>query len=152
MSKPKFRPGEQRDLPELVRIYNHYVAKTHITFDIPTFTVEERRPWFESFSESGPYRLLVAEIAGQPVGYASSSRFRLKPAYDQSVETTIYLDATFVGRGIGPQLYASLLEVLQSVVCFLSTACSWTDCSRTRVASAIRSSPASVAGSYPTRN
>ena len=91
VSASRIRPAEERDLPELVRIYNHFVTTTHITFDTQAFTVNQRRPWFESFSGSSPHRLLVAEVAHQPVGYASSCQFRARPAYDQSVETTIYL-------------------------------------------------------------
>lgn len=114
MTAARIRPAEQEDLPELVRIYNHYVTTTHVTFDTEAFTVDQRRPWFERFSESGPHRLLVAELAHQPVGYASSGEFRAKPAYGQSVETTIYLDPAFIGRGIGQRLYAALLDSIRS--------------------------------------
>lgn len=114
MSDLRIRPAEQRDLPALVDIYNHYVTTTHITFDTYAFTVDGRRRWFNSFSRTGAHRLLVADVSGQPVGYASSGEFRAKPAYDRSVETTIYLDPGFVGRGIGQRLYKVLLDMLQS--------------------------------------
>ncbi len=114
MSDWIIRPSEEQDLPPLVEIYNHYIRTTPITFDTNPFTVDERRPWFAGFSQSGPHRLLVAEVSGVVVGYASSGRFRPKPAYDRSVETTIYLAPDFVGRGIGAQLYGSLLDALRS--------------------------------------
>jgi phosphinothricin acetyltransferase len=114
VSDTRVRPAEECDLAELVRIYNHYVTNTHITFDTVVFTVEQRRPWFEKFSESGPHRLLVAEVESQPIGYASSGQHRPKPAYDQSVETTIYLDPLFTGRGIGRLLYGALLDTMRS--------------------------------------
>ena len=110
MSAPRIRPAEERDLPHLVRIYNHYVTTTHITFDTQAFSEEQRRPWFEGFSGSGPHQLLVAEVDGRSVGYASSGQFRTKPAYDRSVETTIYLDRDFTRRGIGAPLYGTLLD------------------------------------------
>ena len=114
MSETRIRPAEERDLSEVVRIYNHYVTTTHITFDTKAFGPDQRRPWFEGFSESGPYRLLIVEAAHRLVGYASSQRFRKKPAYDRSVETTVYLDPAFVGRGMGQQLYGSLLDALHA--------------------------------------
>ena len=114
MSAARIRPAERRDLPELVRIYNHSVTHTHITFDTRAFALEQRRPWFEGFSESGPHQLLVAELDDQPIGDASSRKFRGKPAYDQSVETTIYLDPAFVGRGFGHRLYGALLDSLRT--------------------------------------
>jgi phosphinothricin acetyltransferase len=114
VSQSRVRPAEQDDLPTLVEIYNHYVRTTHITFDTCPFRIDERRPWFASFSRSGPHRLFVSEVSNQVVGYASSSQFRAKPAYDTSVETTVYLDPDFVGRGIGERLYGALLDALQS--------------------------------------
>ena len=65
------RAALQGDLPALVRIYNHYVTTTFITFDTEPFTLAQRQAWFDEFSASGPYRLLVAQIGGEPAGYAS---------------------------------------------------------------------------------
>ncbi|MDX1498921.1 MAG: GNAT family N-acetyltransferase [Woeseiaceae bacterium] len=106
------RPGEARDIARLVDIYNHYVTETHITFDTEPFAVGARTQWFTQFAETGPYRLLVAEADGRVAGYASSTRFKDKPAYRTSVETTIYIDPERRGRGIGSALYSALLEQL----------------------------------------
>ena len=106
------RPGAASDLPALVAIYDHYVEKTAITFDIEPFSVETRRPWFEQFAASGRYRLIVAEHQGEAIGYACSMRFRNKPAYDPSVETSIYLAPQWTGRGLGRKLYAELFAAL----------------------------------------
>ena len=46
--------------------------------------------------------------------FRSSSRFRVKPAYNNSVETTIYLNPDATGKGIGRRLYAALLDELTS--------------------------------------
>jgi phosphinothricin acetyltransferase len=113
-NEARIRHAARGDLPELVRIYNHYVSATHITFDTVEFSVDQRRAWFDRFSRSGIHRLLVAEVDSRPVGYASSQEFRAKPAYHPSVETSIYLDPEFVGRGLGRLLYTALLETLQA--------------------------------------
>jgi phosphinothricin acetyltransferase len=112
LRKPKIRPAISSDLPELVRIYNHYITNTHVTFDTKPFTIEERQSWFEGFANSGPHRLLVVELASGIAGYASSTRFRPKQAYHSSVETTVYLDPRHVSRGLGGKLYGALLELL----------------------------------------
>jgi phosphinothricin acetyltransferase len=114
MVAARIRPAVERDLSDLVRIYNHYVTNSHVTFDTEPFSIEKRRPWFEGFSSSGPHRLLVAELDANTVGYASSKEFRPKSAYRFSVETTIYLDREFIGRGIGQALFASLLKALRA--------------------------------------
>ena len=108
----RIRPVEEGDLAELTRIYNHYVTETAITFDVETYTVDERRPWLESFHASGPYRCFVAEVDGAAVGWASSGRFRRKAAYDSSIEATIYLDPETTGMGLGTRLYQALFDSL----------------------------------------
>jgi phosphinothricin acetyltransferase len=100
------------DLPALTRIYNHYVEHTVATFDVEPFTVDARRTWFEHYSGTWPHRLLVAQVDGQVGGYATSGPFRLKPAYSRTVETTVYLDPTSTGRGVGSLLYGELLGLV----------------------------------------
>ncbi|MEU5339887.1 MULTISPECIES: N-acetyltransferase family protein [unclassified Streptomyces] len=108
------RPGVESDLDALTDIYNHYVRETPITFDTATFTPVERRPWLLSHPEDGPHRLMVATAGDSQeiLGYATSSAFRPKPAYETSVEVTIYL-APYTGRrGVGTLLYKALFAAL----------------------------------------
>jgi phosphinothricin acetyltransferase len=111
-TEPRIRRAEAPDLPRLVDIYNHYVRHTHITFHTEPFTAGSRRSWFEQFSHTGPYRLLVAENENGVVGYASSTEFKPREAYRSSVETTIYLDHRHTGGGVGAALYNALLDEL----------------------------------------
>jgi phosphinothricin acetyltransferase len=108
------RPANRADLPRLTEIYNHYVIHTPVTFDLEPYTVERRAAWFEQFSLTGRYRLVVAEENGVVLGYAGTTRFRVKPAYDTTVETTVYSSPDAVGKGIGSKLYAGLFEALAS--------------------------------------
>jgi len=113
MSEINIRPAERRDLPRLTEIYNYYVLNTPVTFDIEPYTVERREPWFAQFGTSGRYRLLVAERGGDLIGYAGTTRFRPKAAYETTVETTIYCVPEEVGKGIGKHLYEALFEALR---------------------------------------
>ncbi|GAA3824397.1 GNAT family N-acetyltransferase [Streptomyces phyllanthi] len=108
------RPGGEADLDALTAIYNHYVRETPITFDTAVFTPEERRPWLLSHPVDGPHRLMVAaDTDSQEIlGYATSSAFRVKPAYATSVEASVYLAPDAGGRGIGTLLYKALFEAL----------------------------------------
>ncbi|MFD5423964.1 GNAT family N-acetyltransferase [Streptomyces sp. NPDC127084] len=108
------RAGSEADLPALTELYNHYVRETAITFDTTVFTPEQRRPWLHSHPEDGPHRLLVAwdTHLDRPLGYASSSAFRPKPAYATSVEVSVYLAPEATGRGIGTLLYEALFDAL----------------------------------------
>src|SRR6476620_2056880 len=96
----EIRAAEPRDLPALTAIYNHYVEHSHVTFDVALFSIEERRAWFTHHEPAGSHRLLVA-VDGEVVGYASSGRWRPKPAYDTTVELSVYCAAGATGRGVG---------------------------------------------------
>jgi len=109
----RIREGCSGDVPRLVEIYNYYVEHTPITFDTEPVSLQARQKWFEAFSNAGPYRLLVAELNGRVSGYASSREFRVKPAYERSVETSIYLAPDDCGDGFGSALYGRLLDVLE---------------------------------------
>jgi phosphinothricin acetyltransferase len=114
MNPLSIRPAREADLPRLVEIYNHFVVHTPITFDLEPFSVEQRRPWFAQFAATGRHRLLVAEEAGVVVGYAGTHQFRVKKAYDPSVETSVYCAPETIGRRVGTRLYAALFEAVQA--------------------------------------
>ena len=109
------------DISALTELYNHYIVETAITFDLQPYTVEQRRQnWMSHYGHSGRHRLFVAQTVddialkdcAQIVGYASSSQFANKAAYETSVETSIYLDKGFVGGGLGSRLYEALFSAL----------------------------------------
>jgi phosphinothricin acetyltransferase len=112
MSEMRIRPAERGDLPRITEIYNYYVLNTPVTFDVEAYSVERREAWFGQFGADGRYRLLVAEEDGVVMGYAGTTQFRPKAAYETTVETTIYCAPEAVGKGIGTRLYAALFEAL----------------------------------------
>lgn len=84
-----------------------------MTFDVEPYTVNRREPWFAQFGATGRHRLLVAEDKGVVIGYAGTTRFRPKAAYETTVETTIYCAPEAVGKKVGSRLYATLFEMLE---------------------------------------
>src|SRR6202795_4361011 len=76
-------------------------------------SADARGEWFTHYAGSGRYRVMVAVSEGVVIGFASSSRFRTKPAYETSVETSIYLAPESVGRGAGSRLYEGLFKALE---------------------------------------
>lgn len=113
MHELDIRAARLSDLPRLTEIYNYYVLHTPATFDVEVQTLDQRAVWFSQFGETGRYRLLVAEKGGLVLGYAGTTRFRAKPAYSTTVETTIYCAPDAIGHGIGRSLYAALFATLE---------------------------------------
>ncbi|GAC1512467.1 MAG: GNAT family N-acetyltransferase [Candidatus Dormibacteraceae bacterium] len=114
MANPKVevRAATSDDLAAINDIYNRYILEAHYTFDLEPWTMEARREWFARYGSTGRYRVLVATSQDRVVGYANSSRYRTKAAYDVTVETSIYLEPESVGRGAGSRLYQELFKIL----------------------------------------
>lgn len=108
------RDATPEDLPAVAAIYTHYTLRTTITVNTE---VRTPRGWRERFDENvvaGPYDLVIAEVDGVVAGFVETQRFRQKPAYDRSVELSVYVAPDGVGSGIGGQLYRTLLERLSA--------------------------------------
>jgi phosphinothricin acetyltransferase len=113
VSDARIRPAIADDHAAITDLYNHYVVRTPITFDVEPYALQARRPWFEQFADGGRYRLLVAEGAEGILGYACTLRYRPKAAYETSVETSVYLRPDATGQGLGALLYGALFAALR---------------------------------------
>ena len=114
MGDHTIRAATLDDLEALTDIYNHYIVHSAITFDLRPFTAAGRRPWFDDHAGTGRHRLFVAiDANGSCAGYASSSRWRPKPAYDTTVEVSVYCHPDARGRGCGTALYRALFSTLE---------------------------------------
>lgn len=111
--EPRIRRAEPRDAAALARIYNHYVERTVVTFEeVPVVAEAMGRRVAEVEAEGLPW--LVLEESGEVLGYAYAKPWRARPAYRHSVETTVYLDANAMGRGLGRRLMDALLLCLRA--------------------------------------
>jgi phosphinothricin acetyltransferase len=106
------RAATRDDARAINDIYNRYVASSHATFDLEPMTIGARLGWLGEHS-GGRHRAIVAVQDGSVLGFASSGRYRTRPAYDPSVETSVYVVEGHMGRGIGTLLYAALFEQLR---------------------------------------
>jgi len=107
------RAATAEDLPAVAAIYTHYTLRTTTTVNTEVRTPREWRERFEGNVEGGRHHLLVAEVAGTIAGYVETQRFRPKPAYDRSVELSVYVAPDRTGHGIGGALYQELFARLR---------------------------------------
>ncbi|HVE91570.1 MAG TPA: GNAT family N-acetyltransferase [Actinomycetota bacterium] len=106
------RNGTAGDLAAVNEIYNHYVLTSHCTFDVEPVGIDTRHEWFGTFEVRGRYRFLVAESGGRVVGWATSSPYRPRRAYETSVETTVYVAQQATRGGIATSLYSALMDLV----------------------------------------
>jgi phosphinothricin acetyltransferase len=106
------RPAVSGDLAAIGEIYDHYVRISHATFDTEPVGAGQRREWLAEHA-GGRHRIVVAVGAERVIGFASSGRYRARPAYETTVETSVYVHPGFVGRGVGDALYRTLFDALE---------------------------------------
>ena len=99
------------DAHELLDIYNYYVVNTVITFDLEALSLDAFKEKITTVSADYPF--IVYEENSEILGYAYGSKFRPKPAYNNTVESTVYLKHGAQGKQIGSKLYNELLFLLK---------------------------------------
>ena len=106
--------AKNKDLNGINNIYNYYISNTAYTFDINQRTIEEKKEWFHQFENSETSICLVGYENDELVGFVCSIKFREKEAYNQSLETSVYISEKFKGRGFGKKLMFELITRLKS--------------------------------------
>jgi L-amino acid N-acyltransferase YncA len=97
------RPASLADFDVITTIYRECVENGTATYELTAPTREEMARRFQTNTKRG-YPYIVAEDAGQVIGYAYASPFRDRPAYRFLVEDSIYLASEARGKGAGRRL------------------------------------------------
>ena len=111
---PTLRDAIDTDFAEIAEIYAHYVLNGVASFEITPPDANELKIRWQSIRDNGlPY--LVIEQAGKIGGYAYASQFRPRPAYDNTVEDSVYVSPNFPGQGLGQILLTDIIEKCTSL-------------------------------------
>eukprot|EP01012_Entosiphon_sulcatum_P041770 TRINITY_DN55657_c0_g1_i1.p1 TRINITY_DN55657_c0_g1~~TRINITY_DN55657_c0_g1_i1.p1 ORF type:complete len:166 (-),score=14.15 TRINITY_DN55657_c0_g1_i1:158-655(-) len=96
----EFIHAHASDLPKIVATYNSTVASRLVTADLEPVTTESRQAWFEAHDpQKRPLWLVIAN--GTYAGWMSFNSLYGRPAYNGTVEVSIYLEEQFRGLGLG---------------------------------------------------
>jgi len=104
------RDAVPSDARACAAVYEGYVTDSAISFETDPPTVEEMARRIVTSQASHAW--IVAEAAGDVVGYACATRHRERVAYRFACDVSVYLDPAWVGHGIGRRLYVALLSRL----------------------------------------
>jgi len=107
----KIRWVREGDLENIVKLYNFFIENTVVTFETEAISVSEMKSRIDIISSEYPF--LVAEVDSEFVGYAYAAGWKERASYFATVESTVYLDSKFHGKGYGFALYSSLLTELK---------------------------------------
>jgi L-amino acid N-acyltransferase YncA len=97
----KFRDATLDHLPRIVEIYNSTVPGRMVTADTEVVSVESRARWFYEHSADKRPLWIIEDENNSILGWVSFQSFYGRPAYDGTVEISIYLDPEARGKGIG---------------------------------------------------
>ncbi|MCL4295304.1 MAG: GNAT family N-acetyltransferase [Anaerolineae bacterium] len=101
------RPAQLADIPAITVIYNEAILTTVATFDTEPKSEADRAAWLAAHDSRHP--VLVAEVDGQVVGWASLSKWSDRLAYADTAEISLYVRSSQRGQGIGKRLVEALV-------------------------------------------
>ena len=109
----EIRPAEWRDLDAMLAIYNDAILNTTAVYDYQPRSSDLQHQWFENKQNQG-LPVLVAHDESGVVGFGSFGPFRPWPAYQYTVENSLYVDSIHRRKGAGTALLGHLLTAAQA--------------------------------------
>jgi len=103
------RIAEEKDIAEILGIYNWSILNTTSVYSNTPHTLEMRKKWFEE-KKAANHPVLVAEKDNKVVGFISYGPFRSWPGYKYTVEHSVHVDKDHRRQGIAGMLLKKLIE------------------------------------------
>jgi L-amino acid N-acyltransferase YncA len=107
------RPAGAADVEAICAIHNQGIEDRIATLDTTVRTPEDTRAWLAAHGPRHP--VLVADVDGAVVGWASLNRFNPRPAYDHVADFSVYVERAWRGKGVGRTLLAHLVERARAI-------------------------------------
>ena len=107
------RPMEERDLPEVLAIYNDIILTSTAVYINEPQTLKEKKQWYIERNRAG-YPLLVYEEEGEVAGFATYSQFRPYPGYQYTMEHSVYVHKAHYQKGIATKLMRELIQLAEA--------------------------------------
>jgi L-amino acid N-acyltransferase YncA len=108
------RDAALSDLPAIVDIYNAAIPGRLATADTTPVSIDSRRAWFDAHVPA-KRPLWVLDDGGALAAWASLQSFYGRPAYDATVEFSIYVAQTHLRRGLGGTLMRHIFDCCPSL-------------------------------------
>lgn len=108
-----YRDANKTDLKEIVNIYNSTIHSRMVTADTIPVSVESRLVWFDQHNPTNRPLWVIEDDSAKTIGWVSFQSFYGRPAYDATVEISIYIDESQRGKGLGKEILQYSLERAQ---------------------------------------
>lgn len=104
------RPYQTQDCSSILEIVNYNINHTTNIYEYLPRTLEEQIQQLEDKLKKG-FPILVAEINNEVVGFGYYSEFRTRPAYQFTIEHSVYVSNQYHNKGIGKILLSELIQL-----------------------------------------
>lgn len=104
MYQIKYRDAKQFDLEKIVEIYNSTIESKMVTADTEPASVASRQNWFDEHKSDKRPLWVIEDNQDKIIGWVSFQSFYGRPAYDATVEISIYLEKEQRGKGLGKEI------------------------------------------------
>ncbi len=101
------RKAKRIDVKGINLIFNYAIENTTYNLRLTKRPLEEAYEWFDEHIAED-YPIVVAELDGKIIGWASLSRFRVYRGYDTTAEVSVYISIEHRHKGIGIRLVTEL--------------------------------------------
>ncbi len=106
----KIRPYQTEDTQAILEITNFNILHSTSLYDYEIRNYAQQKAILEDKLNKG-FPVIVAEFGGKAVGFGMYSEFRLREAYQFTVEHSVYVNVNFQGKGIGKLLLQELIHL-----------------------------------------
>ena len=103
------RPAVPSDAAAIARIYNQGIDDRIATFETRHRSAADIEKWFD-----GRHPIVVVEIDGEVVAFASTSTYRPRECYAGVAEYSVYVGREYRGKGAGRAAVVALIEAAES--------------------------------------
>ncbi|MEH7274989.1 GNAT family N-acetyltransferase, partial [Neobacillus vireti] len=83
------RKSKESDLNSILEIYNQGIEDRIATLEVETKSYSYMMSWYEN--HQGRFSVIVAEIEGKVVGWASLNQYNNRSAYDGVADLSVYI-------------------------------------------------------------
>ncbi len=104
------REANEGDAEQLAQIYNFYILNSTATFELTENTTKQMAQKIIDCTNAKLPWLVMQNEENEILGYALASPWKGRCAYHHTLEVSVYLNKSFVTRGLGSVLYQQLID------------------------------------------